>query len=123
MENNEDPTLVLLGLIGSFLVKKIVKAILAAIWSEALKAYYRALGYEVATVLANILAGVFLGGISLGIIPRHITPTLEIRVVNLIVTPLIVGALVNLSSNIKFHRKILAFDTVNFISGYTFTLA
>jgi len=87
------------------------------------KSFYQWLGYEVTTVLGNITVGAIVGGVSLLIIPQYIIPSFQIRFINLIVTPVVIGALINLSSNIKFHRKLLTFDLINFVSGYTFALA
>ena len=84
---------------------------------------HRFFGYEVASVLVSIIEGSILGGASLIIIPQYIIPNFQIRFINLVVTPFIIGALLNLSSNIKFHKNLTRFDLVNFISGYTFALA
>lgn len=112
----------ILGSLLSFILNS-MGGLIQTIFNSIKEEFHQVLGYEVATVLGNIFIGTILGGVSLALIPLHITPNIQIRLVNLIVTPLVVGALVNLSSNIKFYRKILAFDLVNFIAGYTFALA
>ena len=107
---------------GGVLIVLIIAFLIVAVKLEK-ESLYLVFGYEVVTVLGNVIAGVILGGISLGINPQHIIPNIQIRFVNLVITPLVVGALVNLSSNIKFNKKLLGFDLVNFIAGYTFALA
>ena len=110
---------IIFSLLGKIFVSGIIKPLIKS-FEES---FYLIFGYEVATVLGNIIMGAILGGVSLAIIPRHITPNIQIRFVNLIITPLVVGALINLSSNIKFNKRLFGFDLVNFIAGYTFTLA
>lgn len=112
----------ILGSLLSFILNS-MGGLIQTIFNSIKEEFHQVLGYEVATVLGNIFIGTILGGVSLALIPLHITPNIQIRLVNLIVTPLVVGALVNLSSNIKFNKKLLGFDLVNFISGYTFALA
>ena len=104
-------------------VKIFIKEIINSLYGEVKESFYRSFGYDVATVLGNIFIGAILGGASLMIIPQHITPNIQIRLVNLVVTPLVIGALVNLSSNIKFNKNVFGFDLINFVSGYTFALA
>jgi len=110
---------IILSLLGKIFVSGIIKPLIKS-FEES---FNQTFGYEVATVLGNITVGAILGGVTLLIIPRHITPNIQIRFINLLITPLVVGALVNLSSNIKFNKRLLGFDLVNFFSGYTFALA
>jgi len=103
-------------------IKFFFKALIKSMFNAIVEGLYQTYGYEVITVLGNTALGLILGCISLVVIPQHITPNIQIRFVNLLITPFIFGALLNLSSNIKFQKKLLMFDLVNFVSGFTLAL-
>jgi hypothetical protein len=93
------------------------------LFKSVINALYQIFGYEIGSLFAGYIQGAILGGLSLAIFPNHLIPTFEMRIINLFITPLLIGGLLNFSSNIKFYKKILTFDTVNFLSGHGFALA
>ena len=113
----------LLAMIFYIPVKIFLKTVIKSLFSWVDESLYHILGHEIASALGNMMVGVILGGASLLVVPQHITPNMQIRLVNLLVTPLLIGALVNFSSNIKFQKHLFGFDRTNFIAGYFFALA
>src|SRR5262245_47847801 len=75
------------------------------------------IGKEGTLVLGFIFAGAIIGGVSVLVFPQHFISSFHFRLVNLIVTPFISGALINISSNIKYYQSMFKFHLVNFVAG------
>lgn len=70
-----------------------------------------------------LMLGVVAGGLSLFLLPQHLTPNVQVRVINLLVTPFAVGGLMNLLGNIREKREISRFRMDKFLFGFLFALA
>ncbi len=77
--------------------------------------YWVSLGY--------ILLGAILGGLSLILFPESFLSSTSLKIINLIITPIIIGALM---AWIGRHRKIRSKDVIrleSFFYGYLFALS
>jgi len=67
--------------------------------------------------------GIVAGVISVALIPNHITPNIQIRTINLIITPLAIGGLMTLFGNIPEDQEFSNVRRDKFLPAYTFAFA
>jgi hypothetical protein len=74
-------------------------------------------------VFRPFLIGAIFGGFSLLVIPGHITRNKQIRILNLFITPILVGFVINFLGKIREKKNLPALRFSGFSAGYSFALA
>ena len=75
------------------------------------------------SVSGYLLFGLIAGGLSLLIVPRHLALNLPWRIANLVLTPVLVGAGMNLLGNVREKKDLSTIRLDKFSYGFCFALA
>lgn len=112
----------LLEMVGEILLQGIVEA-LAELGLHSLAAPFRKRPNPWMAAIGYSLFGAGCGGLSIWLFPAHLVTEEPLRILNLVVTPVVVGVLMSLMGAWRSHRGEPLLRLDRFAYGYLFALS